>query len=266
MTKSLFVAWRSSDSIGGRWGPVGRLDFTETHLFRFAYTRGATMLAGFHPFPGMDSLNEIYESKELFPLFFNRLLSKKRPEYTPFLLWCGFETPTPDPLSILGVTEGLRATDTIEVFPCPYPDSRGRYRNQFFLHGVQYLPPDAQQRIERLHPGDSLGFMFDVSNRHDSYAIAVRTCDDEGRYVIGYLPRYLARNLWELFRGLGREGMNRIPLTVARINPGAPMQQRVLCRMEADWPQGFQPCAGEEFLLLANQPDNTTRAVGAAHA
>ena len=32
--------------------------------------------------------------------------------------------------------------------------------------------------------------------------------------------------------------------------PDAPMQNRVLCRMHACWPDGFQPCRGNDFLPI----------------
>ena len=114
----LFVAWRGDDPQHG-WGPVGRLEYDEG-VYRFSYTRGARTLIGFRPFPEMSDLDRIYESNELFPLFANRLLSRSRQEYEAFLLWGGFDPNNPpDPIAILGVTEGIRQTDSIEVFPCP---------------------------------------------------------------------------------------------------------------------------------------------------
>ena len=115
MTSALFVAWRSPETTGGRWGPVGRLEHG-TGGYQFLYTRGAKTLAGFQPFPEMPRLDVVYELDELFPLFANRLLSKSRPEYQAYLTWGGFDpNDTPDPIGLLGVTEGLRATDQVEV-------------------------------------------------------------------------------------------------------------------------------------------------------
>jgi hypothetical protein len=34
---------------------------------------------------------------------------------------------------------------------------------------------------------------------------------------------------------------------VEAVNLDAPLQQRLLCRMIAAWPEGFTPCAGEQF-------------------
>ena len=115
---ALFVAYRGGAPQHGGWGPVGRLEH-DGGLYRFCYTRGASTLPGFRPFSQMEDLSQVYESEELFPLFDNRLLSPSRPEYEAFLRWGGFDPNNPpDPIAILGVTEGIRQTDQVEVFPC----------------------------------------------------------------------------------------------------------------------------------------------------
>ena len=252
MTSRLFIAWRSEGTSGtaagsGRvgWAPVGLLERTSAGGYRFAYTRGAQGLPGFHPFPGMADLRAVYESDDLFPIFANRLMNERRPEYKPSLVWSGFDPDNPpDPIALLGVTEGLQQTDSLEVFPCPTPDSHGCFVNKFFIHGVRYVPPAAIERINRLQVGEPLVMMFDDFNRHDSQAVAVRTDDTEGRLMIGYVPRYLAYDVRLLCSTCHPEF---IELRVERINPSAPLQQRVLCRMNACWPEGFDPCGGEDF-------------------
>src|SRR6266699_1813661 len=130
MTNALFVAWSSGEPTGGRWGPVGRLE-RDSEGYRFVYTRGAQSLPGFRPFPEMPEVDAIYESNELFPLFANRLLARSRPEYEAYLTWGGFDpNHPPEPIAILAVTEGRRATDSLEVFPCPVPDAAGCYLNK----------------------------------------------------------------------------------------------------------------------------------------
>ena len=106
------------------------------------------MLPDFKPFPGMLDLDAVYVSSELFPLLANRVLARSRPEYEAFLTWGGFDPDAPpDPLALLGITEGLRQTDSVEVFPCPQKDADGCYLNKFFLHGVRWMPPAARERI-----------------------------------------------------------------------------------------------------------------------
>jgi hypothetical protein len=250
MSSVLFVAWRSGRPDQGRWGPVGRLEHG-AEGYRFVYTRGARTLEGFQPFPEMPELEGVYESEELFPLFANRVLAPSRPEYEAFLVWGGFDPNNPpDPIAVLGVTEGRRATDSLEVFPCPLPDASGCYISKFFLHGVRWMGPIALERIGRLRAGETLGLMLDISNQHDRHAVAVRTCDTQDRLMLGYVPRYLACDVRTLCATCSPDF---IKLAVERINPDAPLQQRVLCRMNSCWPQGFQPCGRDEFQPIVGE-------------
>lgn len=246
MTNSLYIAFRSDNS-AGQWGPVGLLDRREG-LYRFRYTRGAEHLEGFSPFPGMPYLDKVYESEELFPLFKNRLLSKSRPEYDAYLTWGGFDPDNPpEPIAILGVTEGRKQTDRYEVFPCPTPDTDGCFLTRFFLHGLRYMPEAAVDRVKALKQGDRLALMPDVQNPHDPFAVAVRPMDDEDRFMLGYVPRYLARDFSHLCQSCHPD-FNEV--SVERVNTSAPLQQRLLCRMSACWPEDFRPCNGGFFDLL----------------
>jgi hypothetical protein len=242
MKTILFVAWRSRDESNEAWGPVGML-VHDGGLYRFCYTRGACTLSGFWPFPGMDDLNQVYESEDLFPLFSSRLLSSTRPEYESYLRWGGFEAgKQPDPIAILGITGGIRQTDSIEVFPCPIREEFCGYFNKFFLHGVSWMPPAAIERVNSMVAEEKLLLMPDPWNRFDHNAVAVRT--DIERTLIGYVPRYLARDVRQLLSQCDPE---YIDLFVDQLNSDAPLQQRVLCRMQSCWPDDFKPCHGEEF-------------------
>lgn len=240
---ALLVASRTGGPDQGGWGPVGRLEH-DGGVYRFVYTKGARTLEGFRPFHGMDNLTRIYESDDLFPIFKNRLLPESRPEYEAYLRWSGFDSNNPpDPISILGVTEGIRQTDSIELFPCPTPDLQGCYLNKFFLHGLRWMPEAARERIMRLENDEPLYLMPDICNSMDRNAVALRTGDND-RFMIGYVPRYLGQDVWKL---LGQCHPDFIEVFVHRVNKDAPLQQRLLCRMHACWPEEFEPCAAEAF-------------------
>lgn len=244
MSNPLFVAWRSGDESQGYWCPVGRLEHVEG-VYRFVYTRGAQKRLGFRGFTGMDDLNEVYESESLFPLFSNRLLGRSRPEYDAFLRWGGFPSGAdPDPIAILAVTEGVRQTDSLEVFPCPAPDGDGRLNHVFFLHGIRWLSAEGRARVDELHSGDRLELSCEPGNPHDRDAVAVLTAETPDGVKIGYVPRYLARDASTLLARIGSEDVH---IQVDRINRDAPLQFRVLCRIQAQWPEGFRPCSGDEF-------------------
>lgn len=241
--KVLYVAWR--DPQKRSWFPVGRLSF-DGNIYRFVYTKGAEQSPNFIPFARMEDLRTVYESEELFPLFANRLLSKKRPEYQQFLHWLNTRPGEDDPLTLLARTEGSRETDLLAVFPCPEPGADNTYRVQFFSHGLRYLLPEALPRIHRLSPGDQLYLMPDPQNRHDPQAIALRTGDPVT--LVGYCPRYLAGDFFFLLK---EAGPDKTKAVVERVNHDAPMQLRLLCSLTAEWPASFRPCSGAWYEPLA---------------
>ena len=243
---TLFVASRSHEPNNARWEPVGRLDH-DHGIYRFSYTRGAETLPGFSPLFGMKDLRGVYESEELFPIFKNRLLTERRAEYEAYLTWSGFDALNPpDPIALLAVTEGIRKTDSVELFPCPMPDANGMFTNKFFMHGLRYMPDAARERVTALREQEELFLMPDLCNVADPNAVALRT--DLDRFIVGYVPRYLARDLRRLFSKCSSENTH---VFVDRVNGEAPLQQRLLCRMEACWPDGFTPCSDEAFQSLA---------------
>lgn len=258
MSNAVFVAWRSGGETTGKWGPVGRLERIPSG-YRFVYTQGARTLEGFHPFPGMSNVEAVYESRELFPLFANRLLANSRPEYQSFLEWSGFGPDNPpDPIAILSVTEGRRATDLLEILPCPRPDMDGCFQTKFFLHGLRWSPPSAVERIGTLKPGEWLGLMPDINNPYDSNAVAVRTMDTGGRFMIGYVPRYLAYDVRTLCLSCTPDATQ---LTVERVNATAPLEFRLLCRLRACWPESFRPFEGDLYQPIP-QVEDTLAATG----
>jgi hypothetical protein len=243
MPNALLVAWRSPER---GWQPVGRLEH-DGGVYRFVYTRGAR-LADFRPFSQMENLEEVYESDDLFPVFANRLLSKSRPEYDAYLRWGGFDPDNPpDPISILGVTEGRRQTDSIEVFPCPVPDSTGCYVNKFFVHGLSRMGPEILARINQLESNEELSLLAEIHNYFDPQAVSLI---DRNKFMIGFVPRYLARDVRRILSDCIPDFIH---VFVERVNKDAPLQQRLLCRMNACWPADFQPCGGDEFRPIPAQ-------------
>ena len=247
MKAALYVAWRSSDDVNGQWGPVGRLEHADG-AYVFSYTKGAERLPGFRPLVGMPDLSATYRSDELFPVFANRLLTRSRRDYDAYLRWSGFDPNVPpDAISLLGVTEGRRETDALEVFPCPRPDSEGIRLNKFFVHGVRQMPEDANSRFPCLEVGEELGLLPETTNGRSQDAMAVQAIIGNERRLIGYLPRYLANDV----RALLRDGPPDVVIvTVERVNLDAPLRHRLLCRLRSSWPDGSRPCSDERFDLI----------------
>ncbi|MEM7806647.1 MAG: HIRAN domain-containing protein [Planctomycetota bacterium] len=262
MSQNLYVATRIGTPKQGDWLPIGVLrrvgDF-----YRFGYTRGIEASAGVRPLPGMPDPHRLYESKTLFPLFANRLLSSSRPEYEEYLRWGGFDPlDPPDPLAILGLTGGSRQTDQIEIFPCPARDADGRYTAKFFLHGLRWRSPQAVATASMLPTGTRLNLRPEPDNARDEFAVALDHVADDGSigHHLGYVPRYLARDVHRLRDGCGED----VEVRVVRTNPAAPAQMRLLCRLEACWPDGFKPCADDVYEPLDATADESELAAASA--
>jgi hypothetical protein len=239
MTKRLFLAWQDPET--RRWLPVGQLS-RDRDDFRFVYTRGAESSDRFVPFGRMTDLHAVYVARELFPLFSNRLLPKSRPEYRDFLTWLGLDPGADDVLELLSKSGGARATDTLQVFSCPEPTPDNAYTVEFFSHGIRHLTDEARERIESLVPGERLFLTQDLQNPSDPTALLLRTGDPMS--ILGYCPRFYSAEFSKLAELVGASS---VQVAVAGVNPLAPLQFRLRCRLSAPWPAGFAPCSQGAF-------------------
>ena len=76
--KTLYVAWQIEAS--REWVPVAQLT-QNNGMFELRYTQGARRVPGFTGLGRMNERDQVYRSKELFPFFANRIISKSRPEF-----------------------------------------------------------------------------------------------------------------------------------------------------------------------------------------
>jgi hypothetical protein len=235
---TLYVTWQDPETRS--WYPVGRLRLEESD-YTFVYTRGALTSERFIPFGSMNNIETKYVSRTLFPLFANRLLGKSRPEYDQYLSWMGFRQKDMNPLEILARSGGERATDSLQIYACPTKTADGKYETYFFCHGLRHLRENVADEVGQLESGQKLLPMLDVLNPHDPRAVALRTADPA--MMIGYCPRYLARDVGHL----AALSTDTFKARIERINREAPIQYRLLCSVSADWPEGFGPCSDPEF-------------------
>jgi len=245
--KQLYLAWQDPHSRS--WHPVGLLTVDEGGPYRFVYTKGAEKIPNFC-FGRMKELKVVYESTDLFPLFSNRLLSNSRSEYKKkYLKWLNIGNA--DPFTMLAITQGTRATDTLEVFECPTPNAKGEYELVFLSHGLRHSPSHVIERVNTLKRGDRLFLLLDPQNGYDPMAIALRT--DDPVEIVGYCPRYLNPDFHQL---LEQNRAADLLVRVEQVNTDAPLNLRLLCSIVAPWPRdNFKPCSGEEFMPLVDYRD-----------
>ncbi len=248
--KTLFLAWQ--DKVRTReWFPVGRLDVQMPEsLYRFRYLRGAERArrqTGFEPLYDFPNFRQRYEASDLFPLFQNRVLAPGRRDFHEYLRQLALPDQA-DPIEILSVNGGYRATDSFEVFPKIERRKDGSFRCRFFLHGWRHVSEDAQRRFERLKSGDKLYVALELTNPATQLAVQIQT---EDYYVIGWAPRYLVHDLVSAIA----KAPGDYKAQVIQVNPmPAPSKQRMLIELSGHWPD-YEPMTTVDFEpLTADSP------------
>ena len=245
--KPLFLGWR--DPLAHRWYPVGRLDVHNSlPQYSFGYTHGAEEAAaqsGFVPLYDFPDFYHRYTSHGLFPLFKNRVMNNQRKSFHEYLSFLDIHEAAPDPLGILAVDGGYRATDNFQVFPKIQKQENGAFRCRFFLHGWRHTNVDVQKVIDSLHSGETLYVTVELTNPETQLAIQIQTTD---YHMIGWAPRYLVDDLVKAMAHAPGDYQAR----VVKINPvPAPSMQRVLIELSGHWPPDHEPMSADEFQLLS---------------
>ncbi|MYC07682.1 MAG: DNA-binding protein [Chloroflexi bacterium] len=240
-TKTLYLAWQDRREKG--WFPVGRLDIdVDSSDYCFGYIRGAKRAieeVGFAPLLEFPNLCEKYRSSDLFPIFKNRVMSSKRPDFIDYVR--SLDLPvTADPIQILSVSGGRRVTDSYEIFPKIDKAPDGSFTCRFFLHGWRYINSAAQNRIGSLKQDENLYVTLELTNPATGLAVQIQT---ENYHMIGWAPRYLVHDLASAMA----ESPTKYEAHVVRVNPqGAPINNRVLIEMNGCWNR-HEPMSGDDF-------------------
>jgi hypothetical protein len=250
-SRTLFLAWQ--DPVSRYWFTIGRLTF-DGEIYKFVYTQGvkeAEEKCAFKPLASFPRLDEVYKSIYLFPVFANRLMSRSRPDYSSFIEWLNILNDESDPLAILARSGGERETDTLAVFPCPEVDGQGQYHLYFLAHGLRHLPSCAIERIDRFEPGEKLWLAHEFHNPYDDRALILNT---EDHYIVGYCPRYLLAEFFELLRQT-----SNLEVRVERINKSpTPLQFRLLCKMSVRASDDFRPFSNLQYRPLTAEIANAS--------
>jgi len=241
--RRLYAAWRNPH---GSIIPVGLLTQRvsgDEESYEFVYLKRVEQLEDFEPLPGLRNLYKRYESRQLFPVFANRQMPRSRPDYDAFVQRLNLSVEA-DPFEVMARNEGRRATDRIEVFAAPTRSDDGGLVALFFARGVRHIE-GASEAIEELAAGDSLELVHEPANPVNQRAMLLNTKTDR---TVGYAPDYLLDTIEEL-RSFARD---EVRVLVEHVNPPRTVpHMRLLCRLTAPWPDGYEPLAGPDFLPLA---------------
>ena len=240
--RRLYATWRHPEGLNR---PVGLLTRRvsdqpgEMVSFRFVYLKAAEQLDGFHNLPGLPDLYRVYESDNLFPVFRNRQMPRRRPDYAEYVSELDLDVDT-DPFEVMARSEGQRATDRIEVFAYPDRTSEGDITTLFFARGIRHLD-GASEAVSRVEKGDILNLVDDAVNDVNPRAMLMSNRTSE---TVGWVRDYLVDMIHELRDSFEVD----VRITAEHVNPETtPPQMRLLCRLRAPWPDGYEPLSAPEF-------------------
>lgn len=228
--------------------PVGLLSF-HGHMYTFRYIRNALTVPGFRPFLGFPDLEWCYTSARLFPLFAQRAMAPRRPDFTRWVTRLGLPEDA-SPWEQIARSGGRRQGDTIQLFPVPrIKDSR--MECDFLVHGMRHVlerPIDVgntqvtvtrdelEATLNALRPGDELGLCDEPTNRSNPRAILTTTV---GHLPLGWIPNLLVDEL----RRATEHGPARV--VVRTVNgPEAGWHLRLSATLAVDVPAGFEVFTG----------------------
>lgn len=220
---SVFLAWQDPEKRD--WYVVGLLGRRQEE-YTFNYTKGALSSSKFIPFSGMEDLEKTYISTELFPLFKNRLLSNRRPEYPQFIEWLGLNDEDVNPINILGRSGAQRSTDKLQMFKRIDIDNNGNFEHIFFAHGLSHLSASASIRVSNLQNGEQLYLCLDCQNPFDKNAVLIRA--NNPAEIVGFCPRYIAKDLEEQLRNCS----SSLTIWVEALSKNAPANYRLMCKIK----------------------------------
>lgn len=227
----LIVAWQHPER--RLISPVGRLEHRSASEYVFRYLRRAPDVAGFRPFLSFPTWERTYVAAALFPMFAQRIMSPRRPDYGEFLRQLDLDADA-SPWEQLARSEGRSRGDTVQVFPVPVVENDGTSSCRFLVHGLRHVlgvvrPPVA--------PGDQLRLKDDPENDFNPAAVGVWSAAGQ---ALGYVPDLLLDHLTAL-----RNSGAPVNLVVEHVNgPDAPAHLRLLARLDGQVPPAYQPMAG----------------------
>jgi hypothetical protein len=254
--RRLAVAWQHPDT--RQISPVALLEF-DSDTYRFRYIKNAASVKDFRPLLGFPDLHRAYESVHLFPLFAERVMDPRRPDYARYVRRLGLpEDATPwEQMSRSG---GGRLGDLLQLFPEPEVRSDGTVVCTFLVHGVRHIPDrplklhgrtvtvdaaDVEQRLTALSNGDPLQLVREPGNPKNPLAVVTATHD----YVpLGWVPDLLLSDLY----AMTGDNPEQVQVVAQQVNgTDAPAHLRLLAALSVRRHPAYRPFSGPNWEPLS---------------
>lgn len=236
------VAWQNQ--VSRSIYPVGVLDL-DRGMYQFVYLRSVIDVPDFVPFVGFPDLRRIYTSARLFPFFAQRVMDRRRPDFSEYVAALGL-TENATELDLLARSSGSRIGDSVRLSREPVVDSDGRIRYDFPVHGLRHVPDRqaAEARLRVLRPDDPLRLQAEPTNRVNSNALLVTT---NSGVVLGWVPDLLLDFVHRA------KDWAEVRVTVLKVNtPDQPPHLGLFARLAGSGPPGYRAFSGRDWSTFAD--------------
>ncbi|HZR54222.1 MAG TPA: hypothetical protein VFB06_32575 [Streptosporangiaceae bacterium] len=233
---------------------MGLLDY-DGERYRFAYIRHALSVKDFRPLLGFRDLHRAYSSETLFPLFAQRVMDPRRPDYQRYIERLGLDEEA-GPWEQIERSQGRRQGDTIQLLPQPSTEG-GTLTCLFLANGVRHVPgalrvldgqpievtkDQVDSALARLSPGDALRLASEPGNEANPLALVVMA---PASVPVGWVPNLMLEDMHELMARAD------VRLTAEHVNGrDAPPHLRLLVRLTAYGAGDFRFFTGRGWDLL----------------
>ena len=197
----LYLIWKCEET--RRQYIVGQLTRNGQYEFNYCEEIEEALKAGFKTLISFEDLNQIYTSKELFPVFSSRLPDRKRKDIDKILEKYGLQEY--DSYQLLKRSGAKLPIDNIQ-FIDPILNFEEAFEKVFYLAGARhYLECKGKlcTKENRVTRGDEVFLQHEKENPYDSNAVCVKDVDDR---VLGYVPRYYSK---AILRFMGENRIKR---------------------------------------------------------
>lgn len=250
----LIVSWQHP-TLRGIY-PIGVLTFDGAR-YEYTYIDNVRAVPDFRPLLGLDNIHARHESPQLFPVFAQRVMDPRRPDYSRYVTSLGLDPANTTPWEQISRSGGQRQGDTLQLFPEPLVVD-GRVSCTFLVHGIRHIPDvvrvldgrrtlvsgeDVEVELARLRPGDDLALLHEPENPYNPEALVAA---GEGLVPLGYVPNLLVHDLHRL------RSLTHVRVSVVRTNPSdAPSHLRLIARLDAEGVGDFSFFQGPSWQPLA---------------
>lgn len=252
--EQLIVTWQHP--VSRKIEPIGVLS-KRNDEYAFNYIANAKDVKDFGSLLGFNDLNRAYASDTLFPLFAQRAMDPKRPDFIRYVHSLGLQDD-PTPWEQITASGGKRAGDTLQLFPVPRRVSSNEWECSFLVHGMRHIfdhdiliedtpvritRADLEAALKNLCPGEELQILRNPNNPVNPNARVIATT---AGLPLGFLPDLLVEDI-ELLEGVD------ITCVAHTVNgPEAPWHMRLVATLRGTVPAKFQFFSSTKWDLLGN--------------